>query len=71
MTLPREPDPLALSTGLTKRTQELCTGLGSDAAELLDFVTPATAELLKWWSSDDMVAARGDRNRPPAPAGRA
>ena len=55
----RTDDQLALSAGLTAKTNALCLGLESGAAEILDLVTPATAELLKWWFGDDMVAARG------------
>ena len=53
---------LELSTGLTAKTNALCLGLESGAAEILDLVTPTTAELLKWWFGDDMVAARGGLN---------
>lgn len=56
--MPEANDQLALSTGLTAKTHALCLGLESGAAEILDFVTPTTAELLKWWFGDDMVAAR-------------
>jgi len=55
-------DQLALSAGLTAKTNALCLGLESGAAEVLDLVTPSTAELLKWWFGDDMVAARGGLN---------
>ncbi len=50
---------LALAAGLSAKTHQLCLGLESGAAEILDLVTPTTAELLKWWFGDDMVAARG------------
>jgi type III restriction enzyme len=50
---------LLLAAGLTTKTNALCLGLESGAAEILDMVTPTTAELLKWWFGDDMVAARG------------
>jgi len=55
----RTEDQLALSAGLTAKTNALCLGLESGAAEILDLVTPVTSELLKWWFGDDMVAARG------------
>ncbi len=55
-------DQLALSAGLTAKTSALCLDLESGAAEILDLVTPTTAELLKWWFGDDMVAARGGLN---------
>lgn len=58
-----EPDhPLALSAGLTAKTQQLCLGLESGAADILERVTPTTAELLGWWFGEDMVAARGGLN---------
>lgn len=52
-------DQLALAKCLTQRTQALCTGLEAGAAELLELVTPTTANLLKWWFGEDMVMARG------------
>ena len=55
-------DQLALSAGLTAKTNALCQGLESGAAEILDLVTPTTAELLKWWFGDDMIVARGGLN---------
>ena len=54
--------PLALSIGLTAKTNALCLGLESGAADLLELVTPTTAELLGWWFGEDMVAARGGLN---------
>ena len=51
--------PLALSAALTARTQQLCLGLEDGAADLLELVTPTTAELLHWWFGQDMVDARG------------
>ena len=53
---------LALASALTAKTQQLCLGLESGVAEILDLVTPTTSELLKWWFSDDMIAARGMLN---------
>ncbi|MBN8773303.1 MAG: hypothetical protein J0J02_04065 [Thiobacillus sp.] len=58
----RADDQLALSAGLTTRTAALCLGLESGVAEIFDLVTPTTAELLKWWFGDDVVAARGGLN---------
>ena len=55
-------DQLALSTGLTAKTKQLCLGLESGAADILELVTPTTAELLKWWFGEDMVLARGGLN---------
>ncbi len=54
--------PLALSAALTARAQQLCLGLESGAADLLELVTPTTAELLHWWFGQDMVDARGGLN---------
>jgi len=53
---------LALATGLTAKTQQLCLGLESGAADILDLVTPTTAELLLWWFGEDMVLARQGLN---------
>lgn len=61
--MPETSDQLVLSVGLTAKAKALCHGLESGAAEILDLVTPTTAELLKWWFGDDMVAARGWKNR--------
>ncbi len=52
-------DQLALAAGLTAKTQQLCLGLESGAADILELVTPTTAELLLWWFGEDMVLARG------------
>jgi type III restriction enzyme len=58
-----QPDKqLALSTGLTAKTNQLCLGLESGAADILDLVSPTTAELLTWWFGEDMVLARGGLN---------
>ena len=46
--MPEHQDQLALSAGLTARTRQLCIGLESGAADILDRVTPTTADLLKW-----------------------
>ncbi|QDL38956.1 DEAD/DEAH box helicase family protein [Rhodoferax sediminis] len=52
-------EQLALSAGLTAKTNQLCLGLESGAADILELVTPTTAELLQWWFGEDMVLARG------------
>jgi type III restriction enzyme len=57
-----EDNQLALSTGLTAKTQQLCLGLESGAADILELVTPPTAELLLWWFGEDMALARGALN---------
>ncbi|MDP2095755.1 MAG: DEAD/DEAH box helicase family protein [Hydrogenophaga sp.] len=62
MNLKLTNDQLALSTSLTAKTNALCLGLESGAADLLELVTPTTAELLGWWFGEDMVAARGGLN---------
>lgn len=54
--------PLALASALTQQTRALCAGLESGVAEILERVTPTTAELLRWWFGEDMVAARGGLN---------
>lgn len=58
-------NPLALAAALTTRTQQLSLGLEDGAADLLDLVTPTTAELLLWWFGQDMVDARGGLNFHP------
>ena len=55
-------DQLALSAALTLKTNQLCIGLESGTAEILELVTPTTSELLKWWFGEDMVLARGGLN---------
>ncbi len=62
MTSPSQTDQLALSTALTAKTNQLCIGLESGVADILDLVTPTTAELLKWWFGEDMVASRPSLN---------
>lgn len=52
-------NPLALASGLTACTRQLCQGLETGAADILEMVTPTTAELLQWWFGDDMLLARG------------
>ena len=51
-------DPLILAKFLTRRTDQLCIGLESGAADLFDLVTPITAELLRWWFGDDARQTR-------------
>ena len=58
-------NPLALSIALTARTNQLALGLEDGAADLLELVTPTTAELLHWWFGQDMVDARGSLNFHP------
>ena len=41
-------NPLALSAALTAKTNQLALGLEDGGADLLDLVTPTTAELLHW-----------------------
>lgn len=53
---------LPLASALTKRTQQLCLGLESGSAEILELVTPTTAVLLKWWFGEDMVLSRSSLN---------
>ena len=40
----------------------MALGLEHGAADLLELVTPTTAELLHWWFGQDMVDARGGLN---------
>lgn len=54
--------PLALSIGLSAATNTLCRCLESGAANLLERVTPTTAELLMWWFGEEMAATRGGLN---------
>ena len=55
-------DQLALAAGLTAKTNQLFLRLESGAADILEMVTPTTADLLAWWFSEDMVMARGGLN---------
>ena len=55
-------DQLALAAGLTAKARQLCLGLESGAADLLELVTPTTAELLLWWFGQDMVDTRAGLN---------
>jgi len=47
------------AAGLTAKTNAVCIGLEDGVADILDLVTPATAELLKWWFQVDYCAMRG------------
>lgn len=49
---------LELAHGLTTKTQQLCIGLAEGVADILDLVTPTTAELLRFWFGDDAQATR-------------
>jgi len=60
--MPQKDTQLALSLGLTTKTNQLCLGLESGAADILELVTPTTAELLLWWFGEDMVLARSGLN---------
>lgn len=51
-------EPLALAKALTARTQQLCAGLESGAADLYEMVTPVTSELLRWWFGDEARQTR-------------
>jgi len=50
---------LPLAAGLTAKTNAACIGLEDGVADLLDLVTPTTAELLKWWFQSDYCTMRG------------
>ena len=60
--MPATENALALSAALTARTRQLCLGIESGAADLLELVTPTTAELLGWWFGQDMVDTRNGLN---------
>jgi type III restriction enzyme len=51
-------EQLALASGLTTKTQQLCIGLEDGVADIFDLVTPTTAELLLWWFGEDTKAMR-------------
>ncbi|ASM75866.1 restriction endonuclease subunit R [Vitreoscilla filiformis] len=59
---PAQPDALPLAQALTALTQRLSEGLAEGHAELLELVTPTTAELLHHWFGAEAVAARGNLN---------
>lgn len=60
--MPDPQHPLALSTALTAQTRQWCLGLESGAADILEQVTPTTAELLLWWFGEEMQTARNGLN---------
>lgn len=49
---------LTLAEKLTDRVAQVCTGLESGNAPILDQVSQTTAELLKWWFQDDFKETR-------------
>ena len=49
---------LALAAALTQRTKQLCLGIEHGEAEILELVTPVTAELLRWWFAEDACQSR-------------
>jgi type III restriction enzyme len=49
---------LELAASLTRRTQQLCVDLEQGIADVLDLVTPVTAELLRWWFGEDACQSR-------------
>ena len=53
-----QQQPLALAKALSQRTQTLCNGLEHGSADILELVTPTTAELLRWWFGDEACGAR-------------
>jgi type III restriction enzyme len=62
MNLSDPHNPLALAAALTAKTQQLCLGLESGAADILELVTPTTAELLQWWFGEEQTTTRGGLN---------
>ena len=51
-------EQLALASGLTAKSQQLCIGLEDGVADIFDLVTPMTAELLHWWFGEDACLTR-------------
>lgn len=49
---------LTLAKGLTAKVEEVCQGLETGEAPILDQVSEMTAELLKWWFQADFQGAR-------------
>ncbi|MFM8333905.1 MAG: DEAD/DEAH box helicase family protein [Candidatus Methylumidiphilus sp.] len=49
---------LILAKQLTTKTQQYCIGLESGVADILDLVTPTTAELLRYWFQTDYCDTR-------------
>jgi type III restriction enzyme len=54
--------PFPLADALTAKTKALCQGIEQGHGEIFDLVTPTTAELLRWWFSEDMKASRSWMN---------
>ena len=53
-----DANQLALATALTRRAGQLCIGLEQGVADIYEWVTPVTAELLRWWFGDDACQSR-------------
>jgi type III restriction enzyme len=51
-------DQLALAKALTRRTEQLCIGLEHGVADILELVTPISAELLRWWFGTNACESR-------------
>lgn len=49
---------LPLAQALTRRADQLCLGLEDGDADILELVTPTTAELLRWWFVRENCEAR-------------
>ncbi|SFT21933.1 DEAD/DEAH box helicase family protein [Methylobacterium sp. yr668] len=49
---------LSLAKGLTAKVEEVCAGLETGGAPILDQVSGMTAELLKWWFQAEFQDAR-------------
>ncbi|MFI3157732.1 MAG: DEAD/DEAH box helicase family protein [Methylococcaceae bacterium] len=49
---------LELANALTVKTQQLCIGLAGGVADIIDLVTPTTAELLRWWFGEEACTTR-------------
>jgi type III restriction enzyme len=49
---------LELANRLTAKTHQLCVGLEGGAADILNLVTPTTAELLRFWLQTDFCETR-------------
>ena len=49
---------LVLAKSLSTKTQQVCIGLEDGDADILDMVTPTTAELLKFWFQTDYCQMR-------------
>ncbi|MBB3102178.1 DEAD/DEAH box helicase family protein [Azomonas macrocytogenes] len=58
-------DQLALAKALTVRSNQLCIGLEQGVADILELVTPTTAELLRWWFGEEACQARQNLNFHP------